>query len=111
MAQTLKILGQVRPTAATLTTLYTAPSTVTGGVAIASVIVTNTNVFASTFRISAAVAGAADNINQYLYYDLPIAASDTFIATIGLTLAAVDTLRCQSASGQLNFTVSGVENS
>lgn len=108
MAQTLKVLGQVTPSAAVLTALYTCPAS--NGTTIASVVITNTDVLASTFRLSLAVAGAADAANQYLYYDVPIAANDTFIATIGITMANTDSLRCQSASGKINFTVTGVEN-
>lgn len=65
---------------------------------------------ATTFRVSMAVAGAADDVKQYLYYDLPIGANDTFLATIGITLGETDVVRCYAASDNVSFNLFGIES-
>jgi len=107
MADTFKVLGQLVPSATTLTTLYTVPgatSTVN-----ASLVVCNRGSGATTFRVSVAVAGAADDPKQYIYYDVTINGNDTFIATIGVTLAATDLVRVYAGNGNLTFSLFGVE--
>lgn len=112
MTDTLKVLGQSAPAAATLTTLYTVPaatSTVTSSLSIA-----NESATPDTVRVSVAVAGAADNAKQYIYYDLAVpgkgAGVNTQILPLGLTLAATDVVRCYSANGTTTaFSLFGVE--
>lgn len=57
------------------------------------------------------MSGNADDPSQYLYYDLPLDANDTFIATIGLTLANSDVIRVQAASNGIAFNFFGIEMS
>ena len=106
MADTLKVLGQANPAAVTLFPLYTATGTTA---AVSSIIVCNTGGVTATFRISVAVAGAADNLKQYIYYNLPIESHNTFIATIGITLADSDIIRVYASNADLAFSVFGVE--
>lgn len=106
MADALSILGQLAPAANTLGTLYTAPGTAT--VSCSSVVVCNQAGAASTFRVSAAVNGAADGTIQYLYYDTPIAANDTFVATLGITMGTSDQIRVRSGNGSVSFNLFGV---
>lgn len=105
MTDSVKVLAQVSPAAATLTTGYTAPSAAT----MSSIVICNTNASVTYFRISVAPSGASDNLAQYLYYDLPLDANDTFIATIGLTLAATDIVRVYAANNNVAFTFFGIE--
>lgn len=56
-----------------------------------------------------AVGGAANSTSQAIYYDLPLDGNDTFIATIGITLAATDTVRIYSSSDFTTFTLLGIE--
>ncbi len=107
MADTIKILGQLAPAATTLGTIYTVPGTATA--TISSVAVCNRGGAATTFRISTSVAGAADGTTQYLYYDTPISANDTFVATMGITLGTTDQIRCYAGNGSLTFQAYGVE--
>lgn len=108
MTDTLKNLGGgSSPVANTLTALYTVPAATSATVS--SVVACNTTVGPVTFRISVAPAGAADAISQYLYYDQPLAAKDTFVATIGLTLATTDVIRVEASSTGVAFNVFGVE--
>lgn len=101
------VLAQVNPLATTLTTLYTVPA-VTQAV-VSSIVACNQAASSGTFRISVAVAGAADNIKQYLYYDVTVGANDTFIATIGVTLGAADVVRCYASSTSFSFSAFGVQ--
>ncbi len=107
MADTFKVLGQSAPAAAALTALYTVPGVTSSTVS--SVVVCNTSSAKTKFRISVAVAGAADAIAQYLYYDVPINGNDSFVATIGATLATTDVVRVYSLSGTVSFNAFGVE--
>ena len=107
MATAYKVLGQVSPSATTETDLYTVPAA-TSAVA-SSVIVCNRSAVLSTFRISIAIGGTATTNKDYIYYDLPIGANDTFIATIGVTLAATDEVRVYSSNTNLSFSLYGSE--
>lgn len=104
---TLLILGQSFPTANTLTSLYVVPSATS--TTTSSLIICNQGPGADYFSISLAVSGSADNVKQYIYYRLFLDANDTFIATVGLTLAASDVVRCFSLNGYCSFNLAGVQ--
>ena len=107
MAETLKVLAQVSPAATTLTTLYTVPALTS--VTASTIVVCNTNSSNVTFRVSVAVAGAADNIKQYIYYDQGLLKRDSALATIGLTLGAADVVRVYASATNVAFSLFGVE--
>jgi len=56
-----------------------------------------------------AVAGAALATKQYLYYDVAIGGNDTFMATIGITLATTDVVRVYATLATLSFNLFGIE--
>ena len=107
MTDTFKVLGQVTPGAGTLTTLYTVPAVTSS--TLSTLLAANRSSLPTNFRVSVAVAGAADEAKQYLYYDVPLAANDTFAATLGVTLATTDLVRVRSSNGQVSFNLFGVE--
>jgi hypothetical protein len=107
MAIAYKVLGQADPSAITETDLYTVPAA-TSAVA-SSITITNRNATIAYFRVSIAVSGAATSDKDYLYYDLPIAGNDTFIATIGVTLADRDVVRVYASASKLTFQLFGSE--
>lgn len=107
MTDTLLVLGQSNPTANVLTTLYTVPSATS--TTISSITVCNQSSGSANFNVSIAVAGAADSPQQYIYYQLFLDGNDTFIATVGLTLAATDQVRVLSTTGNLSFGLFGVQ--
>lgn len=107
MAETLKVLAQSTPSAATLTDAYTVPGATSA--VISSIVVANRSATATSFRISVAPNGAADANAQYLYYDVAIAGNDTFVATIGITLDAADVVRVYATLATLSFNIFGVE--
>lgn len=106
MADTSKVLGQAKPAGTTLTDLYTVPGATS--TVVSSITVTNQST-ATSFRLSVAVAGAADALSQYIAYDVPLGANETKTFTLGITLAATDKLRCYSASGNVSFSAFGIE--
>jgi ApbE superfamily uncharacterized protein (UPF0280 family) len=103
MATTYKVLGQAAPSATTETDLYIAPVSAVAS----SIIVCNRGTTQATFRVSIAVGGGATANKDYIYYDLLIAGNDTFIATIGVTLAANDKVKVYASSGNLSFSLYG----
>lgn len=108
MPTTPKVLGQSKPSATTLTALYTVPAATS---AVASTItVCNQSATPTAFRISVAPAGAGDATSQYLYYDVAIGGNDTFAATLGISLATTDVVRVYNTLATLSFSLFGVEN-
>lgn len=107
MAETHKVLGQVAPSATTLTDAYTVPGATRA--VVSTVVVCNRSSVATSFRISVAVGGAADANKQYLHYDVAIPGNDTYTATIGITLGAADVIRVYATLATLSFNVFGVE--
>ncbi len=63
---------------------------------------------ATSFRFSISRFGSATATKDYLYFNLPISANDTFTSEIGVTLSAGDTIRVFSGSGTLTFTLFGM---
>ena len=107
MSVAQKDLGQSKPSAKTLTDIYTVPALTQATVS--TITVCNQSATATSFRISVAPAGAADATSQYLYYDVAIAGNDTFACTFGITLATTDKIRVYNTLATLSFSVFGVE--
>ena len=107
MADTLKVLGQVDPSATTTTSLYTDPDkTMT---TISSIVAANRTGSAITFRLSVHVAGAGADDKQYLYYDKSVAANDSLTIVIGITLNQTDVLKVYTSAVDMSFNVFGCE--
>ena len=107
MALTYKILGQSSPSATTETTLYTVP--VSTSTICSSISICNRGGTQTTFRVSVSQGGGATANKDYLYYDVTLAGNDTFIATIGITLATTDVIRVYSGNASLSFQLFGSE--
>ena len=108
MPVTIKILGQSAPLAATLTTIYTVPA-VTSAVC-SSLVICNRSSVSTSFRIAVRLAGAAIADQHYNYYDVIISGNDTFIATIGITLATTDVISVYATLATLSFNLYGQES-
>ena len=104
--ETIHVLGQLMPAAATLLPLYTVP---TGKSAVISTITVCNQGTATTFRLAVAPGGAADATAQYICRDVPLAANEPYPVTIGITLAAGDIVRVSSVSGNVSFGAYGSE--
>lgn len=108
MATALKILGQTKPSAATLTDTYTVPGATTA--VCSSVVACNQSATPTAIRVSVAVAGAADTSKQYVTYDMPILGNETITLPIGISLGAADVIRCYCTLATVSFNVFGQEN-
>lgn len=107
MPNVYKILGQNSPSATTETVLYTVPASTS--TVCSSLSICNRGGTQTTFRVSISQGGGATANKDYLYYDVTLAGNDTFIATIGVTLATTDVIRVYSGNGSLSFQVWGTE--
>jgi len=107
MPTAYKVLGQLAPSATTLTTLYTVP--VATQAVVSTIAVTNRAATAATYRIAIRVAGAAVSNEDYIAYDATVAANDTTAFTIGVTLAATDVLSVYASTANLSFNAFGSE--
>lgn len=108
MADLAKLLGQNAPAATTETDLYTVPGAT--NTTVSTIIVCNRGATAATFRISIADGGGATTNKDYLYYDLPLAANDSYAATLGITLEATDKVKVYASTANLSFNLFGVES-
>jgi hypothetical protein len=102
-----KVLAQSSPAATTLTDIYTVPTSTQA--VISSIVVTNRSNSNKSFRIAIAVAGAADNVKQYIAYDTAVSGNGVQEFTIGATLGAADVIRVYASSADLSFNVFGTE--
>lgn len=102
-----KQLGRSNPAAATLTTLYTVPAATAA--VLSTISICNRSATATSFRLSHALAGAADALDQYFVYDAPIAGNSTVPFTLGIVMAATDVLRIYATLATLTFIVWGEE--
>ena len=107
MADILKVLGQVDPSATTTTTLYTVPDMTQ--TTISSIVAANRTGSAITFRLSVHVAGAGADDKQYLYFDNSEAANDSLTIVIGITLNQTDVLQVYTSAVDMSFNVFGCE--
>ncbi len=107
MAETYKKLGQLNPSATTLTALYTVPA-LTSAV-VSTISVCNRSGTPTAFRLSHAIAGAANDDAQYMAYDTPIGANVTLWFTGGVSMATTDVLRAYATLATLTFSVWGTE--
>jgi hypothetical protein len=104
-----KVLGQVNPSATTLTTLYTVPSAKEA--VVSSISVANLTATAATFRLAVRPAGATIANQHYIGYDITVGASDSTIITVGLTLATTDVLSVYASTANVAFQAFGDEAS
>jgi len=107
MPTTYKVLGQSNPSATTLTTLYTVPSSTS--TVVSSIVVCNQAGTAATYRIAVRPAGATVAAQHYIVYGSTVAASDSTIITLGMTLATTDVVSVYSSSATTSFVLFGSE--
>jgi len=109
MAITLRVLGQVFPSAAVETTLYTCATT---SAVISSLVICNQSVStADAFTVRICVAGAGDSTKQVLFSNANLPPNTMVPLTAGITLANTDVIKVTSANGTSSFNLFGQENS
>ena len=111
MADTLKVLGQIAlGSPGTEEQLYKVPGSTS--VTISSIVVCNRGSADVTFYLGIDVGddnGGDLDTKDYLYKDVTVLGNDTFVATVGMTLAATDSINVDGSSTNLTFTAFGVE--
>jgi glucose-6-phosphate dehydrogenase assembly protein OpcA len=107
MATVYKVLGQSNPAATTATTLYTVPALTS--TVVSTISVANLTGTAATFRIAIRPAGDTLANKHYLAYDVTVAASDTTVMTLGVTLATTDVITIYASTANLAFSAFGSE--
>lgn len=100
---TANVVRQSKPSAASLTDLYTVPAATSA--MCSTITVCNQSAVATSFRISIAPLGAADATSQYIYYDVAIGGNDTFASTLGFPLATTDKVRVYNTLATLSFSL------
>lgn len=107
MATTYKVLGQSAPSATTLTTLYTVPAATSS--VVSTIAICNQAGTSATYRIAVRPAGASIAAQHYIVYGATVAASDSVLLTLGVTLATTDVISVYASSSTMSFTVFGSE--
>jgi hypothetical protein len=102
-----KVLAQLAPSATTATSLYTVPSATSA--VISTITVCNRGTSAASYRIAVRPAGSTLANEDYLAYDVAIAANDTTALTLGITLATTDVITVYASTANFSFNVFGSE--
>ena len=107
MTTVYKVLGQSAPSANTATTLYTVPS---GNSAVcSSMTICNGSGANANVSVQVAVANAATSQSQYIVNNNNLVGNDTLFLTLGVTLAATDTVRVTASGANVSFQLYGSE--
>lgn len=68
---------------------------------------TNRSGSADTFRLSFSLRGAATSSKDYVYYNLPLDANDTFLSELDFTLDGTGVVRVFCSLGNISVTMYG----
>lgn len=107
MAINYKVLGQQNPTANTLTTLYTVPTSTQ--TVVSTITVCNTSNTYGGFSLAVRVGGSAIANSQYINYNTPVPGNDTIALTLGITLGNTDVVSCNANTSFITFSAFGSE--
>jgi hypothetical protein len=108
MPTTYKVLGQSNPAATTEAILYTVPSSTQS--VVSSIAICNQAGTSATFRIAVRPSADATTVaKHYLVYGTTVAANDTIVLTIGVTLAVSDKILVYPSTGNISFAAYGSE--
>jgi hypothetical protein len=107
MATTYKVLGQIEPSAASVTTVYTVPSATQA--VVSTITACNQGAASATIRI--AVQPNAETLadKHYVVYDVTLAAYETIGLTFGITIDAADIIAVRASTATVSFNVFGTE--
>jgi hypothetical protein len=109
MPTSYKILGRKHSASATMEELYSVPSSTSA--VVSTITICNISNVSRTYRIAIKPAtGTTLASEHYIAYDVAIAANDTTALTLGVTLAASNSIHVYaSASSSLTFQAFGSE--
>jgi hypothetical protein len=107
MAQTYKVLGQVAPSGATNTDIYTVPSGTQS--VISTISVCNSGIVSTDYRIAIRPTGEAISGKHYIAYNAFAEPYNSTFLTLGLSLGSSDVVTVYAGSGLLSFGLFGIE--
>ena len=108
MATTYKVLGQVAPAANTANTVYTVPAATS--TVVSTIMVCNPDSSTRSFNIAVVPSGQTLAQKNYIAYATPIALTDSISLTMGITLAANDSISVYANNtANMSFSVFGSE--
>lgn len=107
MATNYKVLGQISPSAASATTLYTVPSATE--TVISCLVVANISTSTLSYRIAVRPDGETLANKHYLAYDTVIAPNTTTVYNIALCINAADVITVYASAVDLSFSAYGSE--
>lgn len=106
MPTSYKVLGQLVPSANTLSTLYTVPANTQ--VVTSSITICNQG-NSTNVRLAVRPANASITTSHYVIYDNVVNAQDTMFLTIGMTANATDVFSVYAGTGNVSFNIYGSE--
>ena len=107
MANAYKILGQVADASANDVELYLVPASTEA--IVSTIIVTNREAAANTFRIATKSDNSAVANTDYVAYDTSIAANDSITLTLGITLQAAAEISVGASDANVTFQAFGTQ--
>lgn len=107
MATNYKVLGQISPSAASATTLYTVPAATEA--IVSCLVVANISTSTLSYRIAVRPDGEALANKHYLAYDTVIAPNSSTVFNIALCLNAGDVITVYESGADLSFSAYGSE--
>ena len=108
MPSSYKILGQSAPAATTETVLYTVPASTSA--IISTLAICNQASTPATYRIAVRPAATGSTVAaNWIVYGATVDGSDSTMLTLGLTMAAGDTLRIYASTATMSFSAFGSE--
>jgi hypothetical protein len=112
--ETRAILGQTNPAATTDTVLYDVSNEFGADdtdAVVGCIVICNQGAD-GTFRVSIVPDGGAPSAENYLYYDHPLAANESYVIQLGIALnndGSDDQVRVYASHANMSFTAIGVE--
>lgn len=107
MPTTYKVLGQIEPSAASATTLYTVPSSTQ--TVVSTITACNQGNGSASVRIAVQPNAEALADKHYIAYEVVIGAGQTAAFTIGITMDATDIISVRASTATVSFNAFGSE--
>jgi hypothetical protein len=107
MAFSYKVLGQRLSVAGITLDIYGVPTN--SNTIISSVNICNQSNNSSSFRLAVRPANAALSGLHYIAFDTPVLPNDSLTLSMGMTLAATDTVTVQANTSNVSFALFGTE--
>lgn len=108
MPTAYKVLAQSNPSATTETNLYTVPS-LTSAV-VSTLTIANQTGTSATYRIAVRPsADASTTAKHWIVYGATVAANDSTMLTLGITMATGDKIQIYASTANLSFSAFGSE--